>query len=236
MAAVWVKQQDKKYNKKDKWSVFIKVPGKKNPIFRAIGYDKKEAEKVAADNRKKLALEFHLPDTGNNHIKKSTITFKEYADKWYQTHSPFDRHNQLINPACLQDQLHWKPTTAIRNEELIRLYLIPVFGELPMENISKTKIKDYFINLSKQGKIKPRTVSSIFSALRTILNEAIVDEIISANPVNGIAKYLKQYSKGKIQTVEIFSEDEVRAILRTAKESFPHYYPFILCDVLLGLE
>ena len=114
---VTVRQKTK--GKGKPWWVFISHNGKR--MSRKIG-DKKAAEAVASKIRVRLqAGEFGFDK------EKPVPTFKEYADSWIQTTVP---------ATC-------KASTVKDYQDLLRIHVLPEFGQARIDYITRGKIKDF---------------------------------------------------------------------------------------------
>ncbi|MFB3897390.1 MAG: tyrosine-type recombinase/integrase [bacterium] len=226
--AVWITRRGKKYY------LYVERQGKR--IVRVIGTDKREADKVATSVRSAIVCGTYTPENNTDSPQKQSTLLKDYTDKWYKMHSPLNADGNLIVQIRNDDRLHWRPSTTIRNEEILRLYILPVFGDRLMESISKSEIKDYFVKLTHTTRLQPKTIGSIFSLLGSIYNEAIEDELVSINPVKGLSKYINKRSNRRLDSEYFLTREEVSKILQTAQTYFSHYYPFLLCAFRTGMR
>jgi hypothetical protein len=116
---VTVRQKDK--GKGKPWWLFIAHDGKRTS--KRVG-DKSAAESVASKIRAKLQLgEFGFDD------EKPVPTFREYAESWIET---------TVRATC-------KASTVSDYRDLLRIHVLPVFGELKITDITKGKVKDFLL-------------------------------------------------------------------------------------------
>ncbi|MEU8527899.1 tyrosine-type recombinase/integrase [Streptomyces sp. NPDC048629] len=76
-----------------------------------------------------------------------------------------------------------------RNESVVRLYLLPTFGERPLSSITTAQVRAWRTRcLEKTGE---PTVVKAYQIMRAILNTAVDDELIRRNPcrVKGADRY-----------------------------------------------
>lgn len=95
--------------------------------------------------------------------------------------------------------------------------------------------------LTRQGR-SAKSISLTRTVLSSCLNEAVIDELITSNPVMGV-KQNKKRSGGNIvrnskgQRINPYSEDEVRDFLTTAKNYSPEVYgPMFLFGFRTGMR
>ena len=91
---------------------------------------------------------------------QARLTFGKYADKWVERRT-------------------LKPRTRAHYRSLLDAHLIPTFGDLPLTHISSAAVKEWH---ALMGPTRPALRAHCYALLRTILNEAEQDELISRNP------------------------------------------------------
>jgi len=64
----------------------------------------------------------------------------------------------------------------------LRLHALPSIGHLDMQDVRPRHIRDLVKLLRARGKLAPRSIRHIYGALHTMFRDAVVDELISANP------------------------------------------------------
>ncbi len=122
--------RQKKKGKGEPWWVFVAYNNKRTS--RMVG-DKKAADDVASRIRAKLQLgEFNFEPEEK---EPETPTFKEYAVEWITK----------IAPAMC------KASTVTCYEDLLRLHVLPVFGDMKLKEISRGKVKDFFAGKILEG-------------------------------------------------------------------------------------
>jgi integrase len=73
------------------------------------------------------------------------------------------------------------PSTTARYGQVVRTYLLPEFGSLPIRDLSRETTRRYFAKLTRDGKA-PGSVRKIHTVLSAILSEAVELELLQANP------------------------------------------------------
>ncbi len=193
------------------WWVFVTHNGKRTS--RKVG-DRKAAEAVASTIRAKLGLgEFGF----DMEEKKPEPTFKEYANSWIKTTVP---------ATC-------KDSTVRDYKDMLRLHILPSFGNQKIVDITRGQIKDFLFAKIKGGYSKS-TVSHLKDVISGVLNKAMDDEVISANPTYRLfGKSLKAKNQTKIDPL---TKDELKKLLDSVQEHFPRHYPLFLLLARTGLR
>lgn len=73
------------------------------------------------------------------------------------------------------------PSTTARYGQVVRNYLEPEFGNLPITEMTREVVRRYFAKLTREGKA-PGTVRKVHTVLSAILSEAVELELLPANP------------------------------------------------------
>ncbi len=64
----------------------------------------------------------------------------------------------------------------------IRKHALPMIGHLEMTAVRPRHVRDLVRSLAAAGKIAPRTIRHVYGALHVMFRDAVVDEVITANP------------------------------------------------------
>jgi integrase len=152
-----------------KWYLVIDYRGKRKT--RVIGTDRKIAEEARRQVEAKLALGAY-GILGN---QEQVPTFGVYAERWLRGYVEVER----------------KGSTLRSYEQLLRLHVIPRFGQSRLSDIKREEIKAFLGELSREkkaigGKTVPRfarnTLRLIVGALRSVLSAAVEDGVIESSP------------------------------------------------------
>lgn len=115
--------------------------------------------------------------------REEALTFRAYAEKWLA-----DRH------------------LAARTKDLYRSlldkHLLPHWGDLAVTEITSATVRDWHGGLDKS---RPRAVANAYSLLKTILETAVADDLIPANPckVKGASQYRRAKEPGMATLAEV---------------------------------
>lgn len=191
------------------WWVFVYHNGKRTS--RKVG-DKKAAEKVASEIRARLQLgEFGFEE------KRPVPTFGEYAKAWIETTVP---------ATC-------KPSTLRDYQDILRIHVLPVFGDIKVTEITRGIVKDFLLKKVNAG-YAASTVTHLKNVVSGVLNKAVDDEIIPANPVRNLGKIVKP--KDRKETMDPLTANELATLLNTVKTYYPEHYALFLLLARSGMR
>jgi len=205
-----VRVRQKVKGKGNPWWAFVSHNGKRTS--RKVG-DKKAAEAVASTIRAKLQLgEFGFEE------KKPIPTFKEYSNRWIKTTVP---------ATC-------KASTVRDYQDILDLHLLPVFKDIKITDITRGKVKTFLLE-KLNNNYASSTVAHFRNCLSGVLNLALDDEIIQANPAQRLGKgFLKvKDHKGDINPL---TSDELKLLLDAVYEHFPKHYTLFLLLARTGMR
>jgi integrase len=149
------------------------------------------------------------------------ITFRDAAKRWKKEHV----------------DLRLKPSTKKYYADLVKDFLDPFFGDMPLAEITRRSVKEavaFWVERAKASESK-RGERSIPNALRTggaLFSWAIEEELATVNPF---------LNPGKVFKVESFKGDylrpeEVIPYLNAAKKKAPRYFPILRTMLYAGLR
>lgn len=207
------------------WWVFISHNG--NRTSRRVG-DKHAAEKVASEIRAKLKLgQFSLDENKERPIP----LFKHCANTWIE----------ITVPATC------KESTVSDYQAILDNHVFPYFEDLKINEISEGKIKELLFSKVNAGKAGS-TVSHIKNVVSGILNQAVDDNLIHANPALNVGtKFMKKINDA-IESRKVsrgdegngepdpLSSKELKLLLDKAQEHYPEHYPRFLLLARTGVR
>lgn len=192
------------------WWVFISHHGRRKS--RLVG-DKVAAETAASQIRAQLQLGLYQFEE----VRKPIMPlFKDYAEKFMLTYSARNH----------------SPSTQRGYRDSLDLYMLPCFGNKPLDQIKRADVKDFIHSLHSKG-LKPGTVRNHKAFLGAILAEAMDDEIIQTNPTKQTAKHIQNGDK---EEVDFLTWEESVKYLDTAKAHFPGEYAMCLTLLRTGMR
>lgn len=204
---VTVRQKSK--GKGKPWWVFVIHNG--NRTSRQVGT--KDAAKEVA---KQIEVKLHLGEFGFEQ-EKAAPTFKEYADSWINT---------TIQATC-------KESTVSAYRDILRLYVLPVFGNLNVKDITRGKVKDFLLGKINDGYANS-TVGHMKNAVSGVLNKALDDEVISANPTYRLGKIANGTVRKEV--MDPLTSDELKKLLDTVQAHYSSHYPLFLLLARTGMR
>lgn len=111
------------------------------------------------------------------------------------------------------------PSTTARYGQVVRNYLEPEFGNLPITEMTREVVRRYFARLTREGKA-PGTVRKVHTVLSAILSEAVELELLPANPCT------RMRGLPTVRTEEaVFLNAEQ---VRTLAEATPQHYRLLV--------
>ena len=122
----------------------------------------------------------------------------------------------------------------------LRLHIIPALGATKVRLVERTVIEDLLE--TKLGTLARNSVRIIHATVRAMLNRAIKDGIILANPANQLGHELRLAAKPEARqdAIKAFDPLELSAFLeatRTAQSAVRRrHYPLFLCGARTGLR
>jgi len=205
-----VKIRQKTKGKGQPWWVFVSHNGQRTS--RQVG-SKKAAQDVASKIEAKLQLgEFGFEE------KKKILTFKEYADLWLRSDIP---------ALC-------KKSTGENYRGFLNKHILPVFGNLKVTDINRGKVKNFLLEMVGSGYSKSYA-DQFKNVISGVLNKAVDDEVIQANPALQLGKnFLKV--KDQKDTINTITSEELKQLLDTVERHFPGDYPLFLLLARTGLR
>jgi integrase len=193
------------------WYVFIYHNGQRKA--KQVG-TREAAEKVRREIEARLAM----GDLGVLSQEASGIpTLADYVASWQRNYAAREM----------------KPSTAHFYDQFLRLYVLPTFGNTPLDHIRRDAVKRWITALTARG-LARNTVRLAIASMRSVLNVAIEDGLILANPAQRLGRMMKS-EKPERQATALTAE-EVTRLLNGAKQFCPKHYPFFMTAVRAGLR
>src|SRR5262245_29533001 len=232
-----------KVREKDKdsgiWWVFINHKGRRSS--RQVG-TKKAAEKVKEHIEARLKLGQWLPE--EEKPKKVVPTLEDYYQGIEKTHLA----------------VAVRESSRGSYELNFRLHILPELGALPLNEITRDRVKQFVAHLTQKThshvvKVKTKdansktvrtektisapyskaTIRLVLAELCALLNHAKEDGWIQTNPAERLTKF---YKNAKIVHEEIqpLTAEEIPLFLAAAQQSAPEYYALFLCALHTGMR
>ena len=195
-----------------------------------IGYDDKGLPKTKNVLAKtKMECEKKLKDLKASVDKpapsktKADMSFGDWMDFWYENYG----------------KVNVQPNTKISRESLIRLYLRPKLGHIPLNKLTTNDIQQLYNWMKTDGRRDKReergnglsnnVIQTLHSVCRKILDQAVTEHLIHSNPADNC----------KLPTVhrremQVLNREEMQRLLIQAK--YEGYYELFLLELSTGLR
>jgi integrase len=131
------------------------------------------------------------------------------------------------------DKTDLKRSTKESYKFLVTKHIVPAFGKDSLDALVYSRLKGWVIE--QAAKYSKDTVRLMVAVLRGMLQEAVNEGILAANPVMKLGKFYRSARKIK-EKIDPFTIEELHLIEEKCRERFPEYYPFILCMARTGMR
>jgi len=163
---------------------------------------------------KALLLKARADHAAGLPVKAENQTVSQFLERWLR---------DTVTPSV-------RALTLEQNEQHARLYLVPAFGQKPLQKLYPPDVQR-FIAERLASSLSPRTVRISLFVLSRALAQAVKWNLIARNPVDAV-----DLPKADRPPVKTFSEDQARALLATVKgdPAEPAYLLALLCGLRRG--
>lgn len=197
---------------------FNKIQNKKKPNeiwYRSkCEHESSEAAWLALQQRMKEVAEYGPQAVA---AAQAVPTFAELADEWI---------NKVVPVSC-------KPSTAADYRAILEKHLLPVLGPMHADRITRWDVKNLLLE-KLNGGLATSTVNHIKNVMSGVLSLAVDSELLPANPAQALGKLWR--SKAQDNDINPYTEAEIQVLLKTLKEDWSWYYPFVATLALAGLR
>lgn len=121
--------------------------------------------------------------------------------------------------------------------KMLRCHILPALGTLKIREVSRGQIKTLLAQKLAVG-LARNTVQAILAVLRTMLEAAVDEEIITTNPAARLGRQLRlaQTSKARQEETKAMTREQLTQFLSTAARVDPQHYPLWLTLCRSGLR
>jgi len=127
-----------------------------------------------------------------------------------------------------------KPTTWTSYETSMRVHVLPKFGQLCLDDLTRVKMKEFVSELVEKGLARD-SIRLILAVLGIIYNQAIEDKIVSENPTKRLGTFYRQ-ALVRHEEITPLTEEESLLFLGTTLKYEPKRYPLFLCALHTGMR
>jgi integrase len=130
--------------------------------------------------------------------KDKILTFAEYAQGWWEweTCEYLKKRRKRYNLT---------QSYADTNKKNLRKHLLPFFGDMPVQKITKDDVERFFDWLIEK-KYRNTTINGFYGTLKTMLIEAVERNIIPRDPTDKMVRLLNDRKALRIITPEEFKK------------------------------
>jgi integrase len=193
------------------WWVFISHQGRRTS--RKVG-DRKAAREAARKIQARLTLgKGAFPEKA----KLSTPTLQQYFKSFERSYR-----------ATL------RPTTWSAYEASMRIHVLPEFGKLCLDEVTRAKMKELVAELVEKGLARD-SIRLILAVLGIVYNQAVEDKIVSENPAKRLGTFYRQ-APVRHEEITPLTEEESLLFLQETLENERKYYPLFLTALHTGLR
>jgi integrase len=182
------------------------VTGKRRTATATVRGTRKDAER-------ELTRLLRTADTGE-HVDPSRMTVRQWLDHWL---------------AAVRSEVSQK--THERYAEIVRCYLVPAFGQVPLAKLAPTHIQNAYNGWATGGRrdgraggLSPRTRRHIHRILKSALARAVEQQALARNPADAFKKRLPKIERQEICTL---STEQSARLLKAVSHSRV-YWPVLL--------
>ena len=166
------------------------------------------------------------PDLSQERFQKELNEFiEDFTDELQCERNRKKPENKIVSDFAKEylsiQRTSLSPTSYVFYERIIEQYILPTFGRMRLRDIKTYHIQDFIIKLNsmprhdgKLGHIAPQTVKRYTTVLRSMLTMAY--KMYYMDDDVGLSRRLT-FPKERYQEVEVFTIEEVKAILSAAK-------------------
>ena len=120
-------------------------------------------------------------------------------------------------------------STWIRYEQLIRVHLLPVFGNQWANEIQTKEVELWFSKITKEGRLQKKTLNHILSLLKQILSWGVSRKYLYHDPSAPIERH-----RIEKKVIDFWDSKEASNFLNFHQDN--HYYNFYLFAINTGMR
>lgn len=123
--------------------------------------------------------EEYLKRDGLTTADDKNLTIREYCDGFFSRRDKCSFYHRMERLNKMRDEVYWR-----NSQGYVDNYIIPHLGARRIDSLSTRGIENWILDIKgvKGQELAAGTKSKILQCLRTILDEAVRDEIIDSNP------------------------------------------------------
>jgi integrase len=182
---------------------------------KKIGTDEVKANEVA----EKIKARLVLGELNIEKMEEPCPLFKDYCELWLEGYIKSTK----------------RQTTYQRYSSLLKKYIGPKIGKIPLDKITRGHVRDALLEIHKKG-LSKSTVSTARNVISGTFEHAIDEELVKDNPSKGLLGKLGLDERKDREPVRPMKADEVSLFLDTCKKYRNDWYPLFLCAFRTGMR
>lgn len=127
-------------------------------------------------------------------------------------------------------QTYCRHSTISGYKGYLKNHLLPFFANFKASEITSKLIMQYASKMQEKG-LKNKTINHTINLLSAIFNKAIENNRTNYNPVSLIKRLELPHME-----MEFLDTCDIKALLKTAKEQYPNFYPLLQTAVATGMR
>jgi integrase len=146
-------------------------------------------------------------------------TVKAYGDWWLEN----------IAKGSIKESTYQEYDAVLKN------HVYPTLGAHQFSKVSRAMIRELIAAKKAEG-YEQSTIRNMMAPVRGMFFQAIEDGITERNPAARIGKLNKRSKDKPRKKIDPLTREEIQALLKTALEKRPAWYPLFLCACRTGLR
>src|SRR5438552_3279591 len=182
---------------------------------------------------KRVQKVFPTKEQAEEHFAKAVITAQQKTTPDLPPTISFAAYVEHWRPLA---DAHLKQATSQCYEQNLRLHLLPAFGGMRVRDIQRGRIKGFLAQRLEDH--ARNTVRLMHATLRVILNAAVDDGLLVANPADKLGRALRLVTRTKVRREQIKAMDRIQRdrFFTKAAEIEPWWVPMWATEVRSGLR
>ena len=172
-----------------------------------------ENREEAKKKERELMADF-TTHPANKEAQPSSAGFKDFAAHWLS-----------------QKEHEMKPSTYKAYESVLRINLVPFFGDQELRTIGAKQVQNY--KAIRSGTLHPKTINNHLGVLSSILEDAIEWDFAERNPVRSVKKCQLETTS---DDYNYLNDEETQRFLEVAETYKPQWVPLYGVALNTGLR
>ena len=111
-----------------------------------------------------------------------------------------------------------RASTLAKKTSIIKTHIEPLIGKIPLSSLTKSDLTQWRTKMLENEGIRTVMRNNAYKELRALLNFAVSENLIPANPLHGIPLFRDPYKKTVSETIRYYTKEEFQKYIAAAKE------------------